>query len=57
MHNLNVGLQTCYPGPNLQRRRGPDLKPFSDPCGPDCYMLLVSRRVKHHKEAFVDLGS
>ncbi|XP_065201718.1 histone-lysine N-methyltransferase EZH2-like [Planococcus citri] len=39
-------LKSHHPGPNPLKRKGPDLKLFSDPCGSDCYVLLEGMKEK-----------
>ncbi|XP_046968559.1 histone-lysine N-methyltransferase E(z) isoform X1 [Vanessa cardui] len=47
-------LQACHPRPNLTKRKGPDLKPFSEPCSPSCFMLLEGVREQLAREAADD---
>ncbi|XP_014219774.1 histone-lysine N-methyltransferase E(z) isoform X2 [Copidosoma floridanum] len=39
-------LQALHPVPNLNKRKGPDLKPFAEACGADCFMHLEGMKEK-----------
>lgn len=41
LHRLST-----HPGPNLQKRKGPEVESNGEPCGPDCYLHIVPKQTE-----------